>query len=303
MGQLEDMALFVRIVEAGGISKASKQLSLAKSAVSRRLTDMEHKLKTPLLLRTTRKWNLTDAGNIYYQQAKNILDDVSNLNAEITENPGSLEGTLKISAPLSFGLLHLSQIVGAFSSRHPDLTIKLDLTDRQVDIVEEGYELAIRISDLKDSTLRAKKINTVRHSLVASPEYIKKYGTPLSPEGLEEHAFLRFNLSAQAKIHLYANDGKKIAINTQNKIESNSGDYLKEMAIQGHGITYLPTFLVHDAICESQLIKVLPEYTLPKLSIYAVYPNNRFLSQKTRAFIDFVFDHCSGQPYWDNKTE
>ncbi len=298
MGQLEDMALFIRIVEAGGISKASEQLNLAKSAVSRRLSELEESLKAPLLIRTTRKWRLTDTGETYYQKAKKIVDDVSHLNAEISGKPEKLEGKLTMSAPLSFGLIYLGKVIDDFCSIHPDLTINIDLTDRQVDIIEEGYELAIRISDLKDSRLRAKKINAVGHSLVASPEYIKQHGKPLYPQDVEGHAFLRYNLSAQTTIQLYDSQDKKISITTLNKIESNNADYLKEMAIRGYGISYLPTFLVYDALCESTLVRVLPEYSLPTLSINAVYPNNRFLSQKARAFIDFLFEHCSKQPYW-----
>lgn len=303
MGQLEDMALFVRIVEAGGIGKASDQLNIAKSAVSRRLSDLEFKLKTQLIHRTTRKWSVTEAGDTFYQQAKNIIDDVSHLNARIIGTPEKLEGKLKISAPLSFGMLHLNKIVDEFCRQHPNLTIQLDLTDRHVDLVEEGYEIAIRIGNLKDSSLRAKKINVVRHNLVASPEYIEKRGSPVNPEDLKEHSFLRFNLSAQSTIDVFAQNGKKTSITTNNIIESNSGDLLKYMAIQGHGITYLPTFMLYDAILESNLTRVLPDYTLPELHIYAVYPNNRFLSQRARSLIDFISEHCSGKPYWDVQFE
>ena len=230
MGQLEDMALFVRIVEAGSISKASKQLNLAKSAVSRRLSELEKRLEAELLVRTTRKWKLTDIGEVYYKQSKNILDDVSSLNTDISGKLDRLEGSLKLSAPLSFGTLYFSDIMDDFLATYPNINIKIDLTDRKVDIIEEGYELAVRIGNLKDSSLHAKKINTIRHSLVASPSYIEKHGMPHTPESLEEHIFLRFNLSDYSKIELYDNEGNKKTISTNNKIESNNGNHLKDMA-------------------------------------------------------------------------
>lgn len=301
MGQLEDMALFVRIVEAGSISKASEQLNIAKSAVSRRLSELEKRLEADLLVRTTRKWKLTDIGEVYYEDSKNILDDVSSLNADISGKLDRLEGNLKISAPLSFGTLYFSKIMDEFFSTYPNIKIRIDLTDRKVDIIEEGYELAVRIGKLKDSGLRAKKINTIRHSLVASPSYIKKYGMPLTPEALEEHIFVRFNLSDDSKIELYDSEGNKKTINTYNKIESNNGSFLKDMAVRGYGITYLPTFLVYESICNGDLLKILPEYSFVELDINVIYPSNRFLSRKARVFIDFLSEYCSQQPYWDDK--
>jgi len=177
MGQLEDMALLIRIVEAGGIGKAADQLNMAKSAVSKRLKELENRLGTQLLSRTTRKSALTEAGSLYYQRAISIIDEVAELNAQTHGVKTSLSGTLKITMPLSFGLLHLTPIIDEFTQLHPNLHLQIDFIDRHIDLLAEGYELAIRIAELKDSTLQARRLTPIHHVLCASPDYIEKHGS------------------------------------------------------------------------------------------------------------------------------
>ena len=195
MGQLEDMAMFARIVDAGGIGKAAEQLDIAKSAVSRRLSDLEKRLGTQLLHRTTRSYSLTDAGLIYCQRTQNILDDVSELNEMTAGSKAHVEGILKISAPLSFGLMHLSPLIDDYAREYGELGFQIDFSDRQVDLVEEGYELAIRIGTLNDSSYQARRITRIKHVLCASPVYLEKVGLPASPEDLDKHPFLQYGLS------------------------------------------------------------------------------------------------------------
>ena len=293
MGQLENMALFIRIVDAGGIGKASEQLNLAKSAVSRRLSELESHLKTPLIHRTTRVWNLTEEGALYYQRAKNILDDVSGLDAQVQGNCGMLTGELKITVPHTFGQLHLTPMIEQFCQQYQQLSLHIDFSDRHMDLVTEGYELAIRIGQLKDSTLKAKKLADIKHILVASPDYLAENGTPNTSAQLSECPFIRFSLSSKSHLNVVDADGKTTAIKPQGRINTNDGIFLKHMVIQGHGIAYLPLFIVNDAIEQGKL-KIL-DFTVEQslLGIYALYPNNRFLSQRARLFIDFLAEQIN----------
>ena len=299
MGQLEDMTMFVRIVEAGGIGKAAEQLNIAKSAVSRRLNDLEKRLGTQLLSRTTRKSSLTDAGAQYYQQTKNILEEVDKLNEQTSGEKASIEGTLKLTAPLSFGLIHLSHVIDEYANEHSALAFQIDFSDRHIDLIEEGFELAIRIGKLHDSSFQAKRITPIRHVLCASPDYLDKFGTPKKPSELSEHAFLQYGMTNVASIQLTDRQGKQQRIEINSTIKANNGDFLKEMAIKGHGITYLPTFLTYQELARGELVALLTEFQLPVLYAYAVYPKNRFLSQRCRLFIDFITDHFGDPPYWD----
>ncbi|MGB1800334.1 MAG: LysR family transcriptional regulator [Gammaproteobacteria bacterium] len=299
MGQLEDMNVFVRIVESGGISRASEQLGLAKSAVSRKLVELETRLGVVLLNRTTRKSSLTEAGTSYYQSAIKILDDVNELNTTTVNSNTSLEGTINLAAPLSFGLCHLSTAIDLFLKQHPELTINIDFSDRQVDLIQEGLDLAFRIADLKDSNLIARKISPIRLVLCASPKYLKKHGTPKTPSDLKQHRLLQYNSGSTSTWKLQDKKGKQHHVNFSAKIIANNGDFLKDMAISGHGIIAIPTFITWQAIKKKKLVPILSDYVLPNLNAYAVYPKTRHLSYRTRMLIDFLIDRFGDNPYWD----
>ena len=299
MGQLEDMAMFVRIVEAGSITKAAEQLNIAKSAVSRRLKELETRLGSQLISRTTRQSNLTQAGEQYYQKVSNILNEVDALNEASSGAPTRIEGTLKMTAPLSFGLLHLKDVIDEYANQHPNLNFELDFSDRHTDLVEEGFELAIRIGEMQDSSYQAKRISLIRHTLCASPEYLDKMGTPKTVEDLANHEFLQYSLSKSNTIELTDEQGKKHQVDVNSKIKINNGDFLRDMAVKGHGITFLPTFITYQTVASGELVPILQQYQLPMLTAYAVYPKNRFLSQRCRYFIDFIAERFGDNPYWD----
>ncbi|WLP95513.1 LysR family transcriptional regulator [Psychrobacter sp. M13] len=299
MGQLEDMAMFVRIVEAGSITKAAEQLNIAKSAVSRRLKELESRLGSQLISRTTRQSNLTQAGEHYYRQACSILNDVDALNEQTSGAPTQIEGTLKMTAPLSFSLLHLGEVIDDFASMHPNLSFELDLADRHVDLVEEGYELAIRISELQDSSYQAKRLALIRFVMCASPEYLAKNGKPDTLATLAQHEFVQYGLGKDITLELMDANGKKHNLTVDSKIKATNGEFLVDMAIKGHGITYIPTFIAYKALADGRLVAVMPEYQLPTLNAYAVYPKNRFLSQRCRYLIDFIAERFGDNPYWD----
>jgi DNA-binding transcriptional LysR family regulator len=300
MGQLEDMALFARIVDAGGIGKAAEQQNLAKSAVSRRLSDLEHRLGVQLLSRTTRRIHLTDAGQHYYQQALNILNEVETLNAETKREQQDLSGEIKISVPLSFGLLHFAPLLDQFSRRYPRLNIKLDLTDRRVDLIEEGYELAIRIGELDDSSIQARRLLKVQHCLCASPAYLTKKGTPTQLSDLSSHEFLQYSLASSTLLQITDPKGKKHQLNFKGRIQATNGDMLKDMAILGHGILLTPLFIAYEALAKDQLVKILTDHTLPVYYAWAVYPQTRFLSARSRALIDFLSDALAKPQVWES---
>lgn len=299
MGQLEDMGMFVRIVDAGSITKAAEQLNIAKSAVSRRLKDLEIRLGSQLLSRTTRQSHLTEAGVHYYQRANSILGEVDALNEQTSGIKAHIAGTLKMTAPLSFGLMHLNTVIDDYANQNPDLRFELDFSDRQVDLVEEGYELAIRIGELQDSSYQAKRLTPIRNVLCASPEYLSKMGTPKKPEDLKQHAFLQYSLSKYSNVVLTDTQGQKHTVLINSKIKANNGDFLLNMAVKGQGIALLPTFIAYQKLASGELLPLFEEYQLPILNAYAVYPKNRFLSQRCRLLIDFITEHFGDDPYWD----
>ncbi len=303
MGQLEDMNLFIHVVDAGGISRAADQMNLAKSAVSRRLVDLEKRLGVRLLNRTTRVSSLTEAGRNYYERAIKIVGDVAELNALTEDANIALEGTINLAAPLSFGLCHLSTAIDSFIQQHPKLLINTNFSDRQVDLVEEGMDLAFRIATLKDSSLIARKITPVRHVLCASPDYLKKRGTPKTPDELKSHQLLHYNVSGSSTWKLIDQQGGQHVINVSAYMVANNGDFLKDMAIAGHGIVMAPTFIAWKAIASGELVPVLTDYNTPQYNAYAVYPQTRYLSQRTKVLIDFLVARFGDDPYWDQNIQ
>lgn len=299
MGQLEDMAMFVRIVEAGSITKAAEQLNIAKSAVSRRLKELETRLGSQLISRTTRQSNLTQAGEQYYQQVNHILSAVDTLNEQTSGAPTRIEGTLKMTAPLSFGLMHLNDVIDEYANQHPNLHFELDFSDRHIDLIEEGYELAIRIRELQDSSYQAKRLALIRYSLCASPDYLSRMGTPETLADLENHEFLQYGLGKTSSLELTDEEGKKHNHTINAKIKATNGEFLVDLAVKGHGITFIPTFIAYQKLARGELMPILQQYQLPTLNAYAVYPKNHFLSQRCRYLIDFIAERFGDDPYWD----
>ena len=299
MGQLEDMAMFVRIVEAGSITKAAEQLNIAKSAVSRRLKELEERLGSQLISRTTRQSKLTQAGEQYYQQVNNILRAVDAINEHATDAPMRIEGTLKMTAPLSFGLMHLNDVIDKYANKHPNLRFDLDFSDRRIDLIEEGYELAIRIGELQDSSYQAKKLALIRCVICASPDYLARMGMPETLDDLDNHALLQYSLGQTNSINLVDTEGRSHHRMIDAKIKATNGEFLVDLAVKGHGITFVPTFIAYKQLALGELVPVFQHYQLPTLTAYAVYPKNRFLSQRCRYLIDFIAEQFGDNPYWD----
>lgn len=299
MSQIEEMQNFVRVVDAGSISKAADQLGVAKSGVSRRLADLESRLGVRLLNRTTRRSSLTEAGLSFYQGAVRLLGDISELNAATAESGALLKGTLRLAVPLSFGLCHLGPAIDEFLQQNPELKIKIDFSDHQVDLVEQGVDLAIRIADLGDSSLQARRICPVRMLLCASQAYLDQYGTPETPNDLKAHHLLHYGLSASQALRLEDEFGTGYLVQARPRIVANNGDFLRDMAMAGHGIILTPSFIAWQAIAAGDLVALMPAYCPKQLSAYAVYPRTRYLSRRARSFIDFLVERFGENPYWD----
>ncbi|GDY26331.1 LysR family transcriptional regulator [Agarivorans sp. Toyoura001] len=299
MGQLEEMQVFVRVVEAGSISRAAEQLGVAKSVVSRRLSALEQRVGSNLMQRTTRSLSLSDSGQQFYQRSLVILDEIAQLNQEASCQEHTLSGSLHIAVPLSFGLAHLNSAFDTFMQLHPGVKLKISLADSQHDLVAEGIDIALRIAELKDSSLKARKITPINFVLVAAPHYLNKHGRPKHAQDLAEHQILHYNHRPAPSWQLIDQQGKQHNVHYQPHISANNGDFLGDLAIAGHGIALAPNFIAWQAIAKGELEVVLPHYSLPSLFAWAVYPNTRHLPQRSRVMIDFLSERFGLNPYWD----
>lgn len=299
MNPFEEMQAFVRVVDAGSITKAAEQMDTVKSAVSRRLTDLEKRLGVTLLTRTTRSQTLTASGKSYYEQSTRIIDDLAEIEASIKDEHCALAGKIKIAAPLSFGLKHLAPALRQFNNLHPEVNLDVDFNDRKVDLIEEGFDMAIRIGKLSDSSLIARKITSIKPIVCASPAYLKKHGTPNNPHDLlEGHVRLRYNLISEAW-RFTNNEGNEFNIKFPVVVSANNGDYLCDEAIAGRGILSSPDFICYEAIRSGQLIPILSNYARKdSINAYAIYPQTRHLSKRVRRLVDFLAAYFGDQPYW-----
>ncbi|MBE1275890.1 LysR family transcriptional regulator [Enterovibrio baiacu] len=300
MDKFTNMETFVRVAEFGSISGAADHMEIAKSAVSRRLKEIENYLNVQLFHRTTRSMHLTDTGKAYYAYCLRILEDVREAEQATSQAHCVLRGSLKVAMPSTFGVMHMSAAINDFLLEHPHIEFDLDFNDRQVDLIQEGYDLAIRIADLPDSTLLARRIAPIKHVICASPSYLEKHGTPTCLNELSTHQCLSYSLSKDTqhwRIQTAEGVQKKVKINTV--VKASSGEYLLSAAISGLGITHLPTFAVSEAIQRGELVRILDGCGSNALNAYAVYPQTRHLSRRVRRFIDFLADRFAGTPYWD----
>lgn len=299
MDVYEEMRNFVRVVEAGSISRAAEQLGLAKSGVSRRLAELESRLGVLLLTRTTRRSSLTEAGRTYYEGAVRLLSDVAELDTLVADTEASLAGRLRLAAPLSFGLAHLTPAIEAFMQTHPGVLIDIDFSDRQIDLVAHGVDLAIRIAELRDSSLKARRICPIRLMLCASPAYLERHGTPARVEELLQHRLLHYDIGGGPVLRLSDGRGGEQLLQLEPRLVANNGDFLRDMAVAGHGIIMTPTFIAWQSVAVGDLVPLLRDHWPPPLNAYAVYPQTRYLSRRARVLIDFLADRFGANPYWD----
>lgn len=303
MDRIDAMRAFVAVVNEGSFSQAANALQLSPQLVSKYVSQLEEKLTVRLLNRTTRKVNLTEAGIQYFQHAQQILSSVDDMEQQLGGMQQSPKGMLRISAPVSFAIKHLARLIADFQAQYPLVSIDLQLNDRKVDVVEEGFDVALRIGQLKSSSLIAKPVAPIRLVICASPDYLKKHGTPQIPEDLKHHRYLHYSyLETRDKGEIYR------WLRQQNiagvgEFYSNNGDVLIEAAIAGAGIAIQPTFIVGEAIAQGKLAIFMEEHVPDPLGLYVVYAHRKLLPNKVRCFLEFIGGYFGSPPYWDQFTE
>ena len=288
MDKLNAISVFCKVIETQSFTQAANQQNISVAMASKLVSQLEEHLKTRLLQRTTRKIVPTEAGMLYYQRCQAILLDLSEADSSISNMATSLQGNLLISVPRDFGLLYISPNLPKFIELHPNLHVEIEFEDKRVDLVAEGYDLALRIGYMQDSSLVTRKISSSPMHFVASPSYLEARGIPLTPDDLEYHQGLLYKSSLN-QVHWQSTKANQIQrYKIQSKVVSNNGMALLEMTKAGLGISNSPSFFVKDALASGELVEILSEYKQKPLDIYVVYPNRRHLPAKVRAFIEFL---------------
>lgn len=296
MDRLSEMEAFVSVVDQGGFTDAAKKLGMSKSAVSKHVSALEARLGARLLNRTTRRVNPTEIGLAYYDRATVVLSGASEADEMVNAMQTTPRGALRVSVPVNFGISQVSGLVGEFLREYPEVSVNMVLDDSFVELVAQGFDVAIRIGTLEDSSLRARKLTESSAYLVASPEYIARTGAPGNIDDLSDHTLLHYsNLSTGNFWRLKTRNGGERHVRVGGRLTANNGESLRRAAESGLGISLVPAFLLGDSLQTGRLVRVLPDLDLDLLGIYAVYPPGRYTQPKLRAFIDFMADRLKGR--------
>jgi len=300
MDKFAALNAYVTVVEADGFAAAARVLGQSRSAVNRLVIALEDDLGVQLLNRTTRRVSPTANGAAFYDRAKSILSELVEAERDISDTGREAVGRLRVNAPMSFGIMHLGKAVADFMAQHPDLTIELNLNDRFVDIIEEGFDLAIRIAEpQEDSTLVDFRLCEARRVIYASPEYLAAHGTPQNPSELRNHHCLHYgNLSTGGMWRLIGPDGP-VGVHIDGAMVSNNGQVICDAVVRGLGIALTPTFISGPDLQAGRLVTILHDYKPTEVVLSAIYPPTRHLSAKIRLFTDFLIERFGGRPYWD----
>ena len=300
MDTLEGMRTFAAVVTEGSFSKAAERLDRSPQLVSKYVAQLEARLGVRLLNRSTRRLSITEAGQAYFDRCQGIVAEVDELEDAVGNMTKALSGVLRINAPMTFGMHHLTPAIAEFQDNHPDLRVDLALDDRVVDIVSEGFDLAIRIADLDTSSLVARRLAPIHLVACASPTYLEENGAPGPPEDLEEHECLGYTYSSDRDRWRFESKQGIYEVRVNGRFCANNGDALRTAALAGHGLVLQPTFIVGDDLRSGRLIRILPDYGIARLNVYAVYAHRQFLSNKVRALVEFLGDYFGPRPYWDD---
>lgn len=297
MDRFREMECFVAVVEAGSFVAAGDTLRLSKAAVSRSIIELESRLGARLLQRTTRRLSLTEAGRAYYARCKQILAELDEADSAVGRVTGHPVGKLRVNAPFSFGIFHLAPLWGPFMERYPDVELEVNLSDRLVDVVEEGFDVVIRISRLQDSSLVYRRLASTRIILCATPEYLARHGTPTTVQELAAHRVIAYSYAARGDTWVLTGPHGEEEIQTEPRLRANNGETCRAVALAHQGLVLQPDFLVGDDLARRRLVEVLPDYRGPELGICAVYPSRKHLSVKVRVLVDFLAE-AFATPRW-----
>lgn len=288
MDRFAAIQAFVAVADAGSFVRGAEAIGQSKAGVSRYVGELEAQLGVRLLQRTTRRLSLTEAGEVFHQRCKDLLGQLAEAEAEITVHSGSAVGQLKINAPVTFGQVHLAPLWPAFMSQHPSVALDVTLVDRFVDLVEEGYDLAIRIARLPSSSLISRRLTSTRLLLCASPAYLREHGTPGHPSELAAHAVVSYSLLAMGESWEFAGPDGPVVARVNARLRTNSGETCCAAALRHQGLVLQPSFLVAPWLQSGELVEVLPQFRSIELGIYAVYPSRRHVTAKVRLMIDYL---------------
>jgi DNA-binding transcriptional LysR family regulator len=298
MHDFDELVTFVRVVEAASLTRAAQRLGVTKSVVSRRLASLEERLKARLVTRAARGAAPTELGRTYYEHCVRILAELDEATAGVSGLNARAWGTLRVAAPMTFGNMHLMPVLAEVLEANPDLVVDVDLNDRVVDIVAEGFDLALRIGNLRDSSLIARRLAPVRRVLCASPSYVARRGAPAVPDDLFEHDCLAYSNASSSEVWRFVSDPPRRPIPVR-RLRANNGEMLRDACVAGLGIAALPTFIIGPAVSRGELVVLMRDRPLEELGLYAVYPPNRHLAHKVRLLVDAMARRFGPEPYWD----
>jgi DNA-binding transcriptional LysR family regulator len=295
--RFDEMRVFAAVVEAGGFTAAAHRLGMSKAAVSRHVSELEERLGVRLLHRTTRRLSATPEGEIFHARCRELLDRLGEAEAEVSSGSGVAAGLVKANVPVSFGLQHLAPLWPVLLARHPGLELDVTLSDRVADLVEEGYDLAVRIGQLPASSLVSRRLASTRLVLCAAPSYLAARGEPRRPAELAQHEVIAYSLFAAGDQWTFSGADGEETVRVQPRMRVNNGDTCRAAALAGQGIILQPSFMVGADLAEGRLKELMPEWRSIELGIYAVYPSRKFLAPKLRVLIDFLVESFKA-PVW-----
>lgn len=289
MDRFSAMRVFIQVVDSGSFAKAADRLGLSTSAASRQIADLEGHLQTRLLNRTTRRVSLTESGRSFYERAVQVLADLDEAEREASRAAVLPRGTIRLTAAVTFGVRHLGPVIGAFLARHAGVALDVSLSDRIVDLVEEGFDLGVRIGEVGAANLAARKLGETRLMVCASPEYLAAHGTPRVPEDLAGHNCFTYEyVSPRDQWRFREASGRERSVRVKGTLHSNNGELHAEAAAGGVGIALEPDLIVMPYLRAGRLVPLLQDFLPPPMPIYAVYPSRKHLSAKVRVFVDFL---------------
>ncbi|MDK3021006.1 LysR family transcriptional regulator [Cupriavidus taiwanensis] len=303
MDRIGDIGLFLRVLDLGSISAAARSLDLSVAVASQRLQRLERELGVRLLHRTTRRLHATPEGAVLAEQGRALVDDLEALGASLRQAGTGITGTLRVTTSSSFGRLYVSPLLPEFLARHPGVSLSVNLSDHVLDLVSAGFDLAIRIGALDDSALVARRLANNRRLLCASPDYLRRRGTPRTPQDLARHDCLLLvgSHGRQDVWRLGDGAGGEIAVRVRGRIEANTGELLSDAALAGFGIALHSAWHVCADLQAGRLVQVLPDYPLADTGIYAVMPQRRLVPPRVRAFVDFLAERFGDNPPWEQR--
>ena len=286
---LNEVAVFIKVVQSGSFSKAAQLLAMPNSTVSSKVSSLEKRLGITLIQRTTRKLNVTPAGQAYFKRCIQGLEEIQSAEMEIAQTQGEPQGLLRITAPIELGSSVLPGLISDYTNQYPKVRVEIILTDQRIDLLSEGVDLAIRAGELKDSTLIAKKAGSACFALYASPKYLKAKGTPTHPRELKDHSCLQFTPLGTEEWKLMSSKAS-CNVPLPGKMIANDLNLIKNLALRGDGVALMPVFFCHTEVASGKLVRLLSEWRTPLSSVHFVYPAQRFVTPKLTTFIAMASD-------------